>query len=333
MEKRLTLEQNLCSARIFLNTFGLILEDISEVNSLSELKIFDGEMNEVGKLYFKDDEIIMEANYNNSLLKANYKLSKMSGFVDLESGGALFGDWSSNINFSINSDLNLDGEFLTNASMDSEFGPKCSIHTTLNFKALDDTNVTLNMLRDGSTFNLEINKENYNEIIDVKPWDFIRHDIKIGKYDNNKYAYPYRKYAGIFVNSTDNENLHVFLKEEEYDNLLYYQDEYVPKEGKSNSIEAYTQKGLLMQKLDSSMFERIEHLRKILLIGDISLLDNLISVCLGSYPEEEINALLGTKIEKMNYQNGADNLTNAYFGIANDKTFLPGGTTKILSKK
>ena len=37
VEKYLTLEQNTCAARIFLNTFGLTLEDVSNINEFSKI--------------------------------------------------------------------------------------------------------------------------------------------------------------------------------------------------------------------------------------------------------------------------------------------------------
>lgn len=36
-EKYLTLEQNTCAAKIFLNTFGFILEDAQEINKFSKI--------------------------------------------------------------------------------------------------------------------------------------------------------------------------------------------------------------------------------------------------------------------------------------------------------
>lgn len=41
MEKRLTLDQNLCAARVFLNIMGLTLEENTSLNQLSKLNIFD----------------------------------------------------------------------------------------------------------------------------------------------------------------------------------------------------------------------------------------------------------------------------------------------------
>ena len=88
-----------------------------------------------------------------------------------------------------------------------------------------------------------------------------------------------------------------------------------------------------MQDLDPDMFKKIKKLREILLIGDISLLDNLISVCYDSYTDEELCALLGVNRQKMNYQNGADSLVNSYFEIGSSNCFFPLETQKRLLKK
>ena len=102
MEKNLTHEQNICAARIFLNTFGLTLENVSNVNEFSKIKIFDKTMNEIGELHFDKGKVIMSANYNNSVLEADFDIAKMSGFIDPECKNApfaLFGQWFSKIEF------------------------------------------------------------------------------------------------------------------------------------------------------------------------------------------------------------------------------------------
>lgn len=324
VEKYLTLEQNTCAARIFLNTFGLTLENVSDVNEFSKIKIFDKALNEVGKLHFDNGKVIMSANYNNSVLDANFDIAKMSGFVDIECSHALFGQWSSKIAFQVqkSNNINLSGEFLIRCSADTEFGVSCLCFPLINCEAPGKGNVILKILRDGSTFSLEfVSRENY-EVIDVRPGDwlngFLLHDIKKGKYDEEKRAYRYRRYAGIFNGAERGENkdkLHVFLSEEEYHNQLAFRNEFLPKDGDDNSKEALLQKGRLMQDLDPDMFEKIKKLREVLLIGDVSLLDNLVSVCYDSYTDEELNTLLGIGRQRMNYQNGADSLVNSYYGI------------------
>lgn len=341
-EKYLTLEQNTCAARIFLNTFGFTLENVDDVNELSKIKIFDKAMNEVGELHFDNGRVIMSASYNNSMLEASFDIAKMWGFVDRECGNALFGQWSSKIAFQVqkSNNVKLSGEFLIGSSADSEFGLSCLCHPLINCEIPERGNIILKILRDGSTFSLEIVAgENY-EVIDVRPWDwlngFLLHDIKKGQYDEEKHAYPYRRYAGIFNGAERGENkdkLHVFLNEEEYRIQLAFRNEFPPKVGDDNSKETLLQKGRLMQDLDPDMFERIKKLREVLSIGDVSLLDNLISVCYDSYTDEELSALLGLNRKRMNYQNGADNLVKSYYGIGISNCFFPLEAQKRLLKK
>ena len=87
-----------------------------------------------------------------------------------------------------------------------------------------------------------------------------------------------------------------------------------------------------MKDLDPDMFEKIKNLKPLLSIGDVSLLDNLITVCYDSYSDEEIEALLGIRRNKMNYQDGADGLKESYFGIGQDSQFLSVEQQKKLLK-
>ncbi len=337
-EKYLTLEQNTCAARIFLNTFGLTLENGSDINQFSKMKIFDKSMNEVGELHFGNGKVIMSANYNNSVLDANFNIAKISGFVDIEGDNALFGQWSSKISFQVQKQDNvkLSGEFLIGSSANSEFGVSCPCCPLINCEVPEKGNVILKILRDGSMFSLEIvSRENY-EVIDVRPWDwlngFLRHDIRKGKYNEEKQAYPYRRYAGIF-NGSEKGKLHVFLNEEEYHNHLAFRNEFPPKAGDDNSKEILLQKGRLMQDLDPDMFEKIKKLREVLSIGDVSLLDNLVSVCYDSYTDEELSTLLGVSRQRMNYQNGATSLVHSYYEIGINNCFFPLESQKGLLKK
>ncbi len=339
VEKNLTLEQNICAARIFLNIFGLYLEDTSDINESSSIKIFDNSMIEVGKLCFNNDKVIMSTNYNDDILKANFDLTKMRGFVDWECRNALFGQWSSRINFQVQkqNNIKLSGEFLIQSSIDSEFGISCLCHPLIKCETTNKGEVELKILRDGRTFGLNINLEKYNETIDVMPWDdlngFIKHVISKGEYNAKKNQHEYQKYMGIFGTGIgDEDKLHVFLTETNRDKIISFRDEWPLKNGADNSKSLVIQKGMLMQDLDPEMFEKIKALRELLSFGDISLLDNIISVCYDSYTDEEISALLGINRQKMNYQNGADNLVNSYFEIGKNNIFFIKNTQKLLKK-
>lgn len=336
-EKYLTLEQNVCAARIFLNTFSFILEDVSELNEFSKIKIYDKSMNDVGQLYFNNGKVMMTAKYSKSTLTASYDIAKIFGFVDMECGNALFGQWSSKIDFQIkNSDDNINGEFLVVNTADSQFGISCRCHPLIIFNIPGKGDITLKMLRDGYVFYFGFNTEIYNETIEYRPCDYIRHDIKKGEYNQAKYQYPYRKYVGVFNAAEvgeDKDKLNMFLKEEQDGKILNYRRDLVKKTDKDNSRETTIQRGLLMQQLDSDMLEKVQILREILTIDGVSLLDNLISVCYDSYTDEELSALLGVKRKCMIYQDGAENLTDSYFGIGKESKFLSLEQQKRLLKK
>ncbi len=88
-----------------------------------------------------------------------------------------------------------------------------------------------------------------------------------------------------------------------------------------------------MRQLDPAMFRKIEKLRQVLFIDDISLLDNLISVCYDNYTDEELSSILGVKRQPMNYQDGSNSLINSYFGIDKNSYFFPPEVQKKLLKK
>lgn len=354
-EKYLSLMQNICAGRIFLNTFGFILENVNDVNEFSILKIYDKNMNEVGKLYFNNGKVIINTKYEDCILDANYDISKMYGFIDEESntfklvigsfmkpGVKAFIEWKTSIDFKITSNDNTySGNFFINNSMDTEFGIDCTCHVLMNCEIPEIKEMTLKVMEDGEVFGVNMRYDDIKEKIAIMPSDwlngFIRHDIKKGEWNNEISSYPYRMYAGIFNGAEVGENkdkLHVFLKENKNENTITYHNEMIPKISvEENSVESIIQKGLLMKKLDPKMFDKIKLLKELLLIGDISILDNLFSVCYDSYSDEELEALLGIKRNKMIYQNGADNLIESYFGIGTESQFLSIEQQKKLLKK
>lgn len=341
VEEYLKLEQNTCAARIFLNTFGLTLETTNHVISeFSKIKIFDKNI-EVGYLYFKNGKVIMQAHYNDSTLEASFGIAKISGFIDNESQNVLFGQWNSKINFQVQKQnhVTLSGEFLIKNSVDYEFGNTCSCHPSITCKIPEGT-IVLEMLRNGNKLYLESTCGNYKETMNITPHalvdGFMKHNITYGKYDEEAHCYKYRRYCGIFNGPEFGEykdKLHVFLKEEKNKIRLHNHNEWVPRIGADNSKELLIQKGRLMQKLDPDMFQKIKQLRNILFIGDVSLFDNLISVCYDIYTNEEITALFGIERKPMNYQNGAKDLVTSYYEIGEHSHFLPIEVQKILLKK
>ena len=285
-EKYLTLAQNTCAARIFLNAFGLTLENATNIDEFSRIKIFYKDMNVVGELHFDNGKVMIAANYNNSLLEASYDIAKLSSFIDIECGNALFGEWFSNIEFKYENrnNIKLSGEFLFECSMDSQNGIRCICHPLIDCDVPNNGKIILIILRDGKTFGVNISSGNYKETIDIMPldnWDgFIKHVISNNTYDPKSYTFEYRKYMGVFQAGKGNEDkLRVLLSEKVWDKRISFRNEFHPKIGDDDSEELLIQKGMLMYDLDPDMFEKIKSLRETLSIGEVSLLDNLFSIC------------------------------------------------------
>ena len=327
MNKKLNLRQSICSAKIFLNIFGLILEDAEELDVSSKLKIFDSANNPVGSLSFDNSNVHISAEYSDTILEASYEIPEMTILCDHEDNDTLFAIWYSNIIFLLkNNNINVSGEFYISNFVDEEFEYKnnCRCQPLVRINSQNNSEFTLKILRDGKILGLEISSDDYNERIDITPFsnssEFIVHDIKKGKYDSEKHSYPYRFYSGIFnAGKTHEKELLVYLEETGYKNYIDYIRTY--EEKTSDDENDVIQKGLLMQKLDDDMFKKIKMLQEILRIGNISLFDNLVSVCYDSYSDEEIEALLAIRRKPFQYQDGSYDITSSYYDINKTNPF------------
>lgn len=314
----LNYEQGLCAVRIFLNSLGLIVDEIDRFDEKSTINIFDNNMNKVGSIYLDNGKILISAYYNHFVLNASYTLPAISSFKDYECVNmeyALYGNWENTIKYKIDcNEFRLDGNFFIDSSIDTEYGLSCSCHHLIFCKLLNKI-ITIKILEDGLIFGVEIKDDNIDEKIQINPFDdlngFFIHTIQ--NIDS------YKKYSGIFLDTNDEENkdkLHLFLKESKGSKIINYRSTYISKIiNDDNNEQAIIQKGMLMQKLDSSMYEVIKMVRNILKINNIYFLDNLISISYDDYTDNEIEALLGIKRGVKLYQDEEKDLISAYFGI------------------
>ena len=314
-ETTMSYENSLRDAKIFLNTFGFILEE----NTNEILNIYDKNNNIVGKLNKIDNRINISVEYNGLLLEADYYIPKIISFVDFEDDNQLYGQWSSEIFFILKKDnIKMNGEFLISSSLDSEFGHRCVCHPIIRCILDGQVEIDVEILRNGNTFGLNFKTFNTKESIQIKPYDdmngYIIHDILYGTYDFTRSSYPYRKYSGVFPSSSNEPNkLHAFLHENKYNECIDFKEKKVDKIKPDTCSESIIQKGNLMKELDPKMYKEIKTLLQLFRLEDILLLDNLISVCYDSYTDEEIYALLGIKRKPFVFQNGQTKLKNAYF--------------------
>ena len=346
-QKDLSYEQNIRSAIIFLNTFGLILEEQDYLDENSKLKIINDNFNEVGELYFENGYVKINTKTNFGDMTAQYENSKYSGFADRESAsgrfpsGPRFAEWCAKINYEIKKDEQnrFKGNIILTSSIDDEFGINCLFHPEISYYYNDEEIMKIYFQAHGKTFCSEVTSSDIKETIDMQPADvfgeYIKHIITKGKWDNERHGYEYQKYFGITRKSSVERNV---LKQLIYEDKYLYENvqllKYVNKVNNEDSNkESVIQKGLLMQEIDPDMSLQIKKIEKFFTSGNVNLINNFINISMQSWSDEEIEALLGIKREPMKYQNGADNLYDAYFGIGKDNKFLPESAQKKLMPK
>lgn len=344
MKKSMTYKQNIRGAMIFLNTFGLFLEELENLTEDSVINIYDENGQKVGNVSFRDDDVVINAITNFGKLEASYNCAEMSGFIDYENNSIgelsisnsdkifsfidlvnsnpMFIEWCNDISYSIKIDdsRRITGQFLISCSVDSEYGIKCTCHPTLEYWENDKRSIVIGLQNNGNNFKAQIFNKDDSETICVSPYadfgEYILHRVIKGTYDSKKYGYPYRKMSGVTVKSHSERNiLKVLSIEEEYDNLISHKSSECAKvcEDDQNE-EAIIQRGMIMQEIDSTMYDSIKKLRTFFTFNEVPFLDNLICVSLQNFSSKEINALFGIEEIEMNFQNNTNNLCDAYYG-------------------
>ena len=338
MEKQyLTLKQNLCSAKIFLNLFGLFLEVPDEINEFAKLKIFNQTNNEVGMVYFENGVVKIECVTSLGNLNANYDIATIGGFEDLEFGGA-FVSWSHTIQFQVDGKQNFNGDIQIGVSMDTHFGNSCRVHSKIKYIDEKNNEVVLKFMDDGKPFSYEAKKDNFREVLEIDPWSdfesYMYHIIRDGEYDSSIHGFPNESVKFVWHNGINDKNhLRVVSHLVEDSQTIEYDDQLYESVGKNDTVESTIQKGLLMQKIDVNFSKKIIEIINLFKKDNVSFLTNLIDVSFNKVNEEERKALFGVDIEKITYHNGADNLLEAYFGRKENNLFLPKEVyTKVLKK-
>ena len=181
-----------------------------------------------------------------------------------------------------------------------------------------DSEVSILMWRDGKVFELNIEQGNTSETIQIGSYcvtdGLNAHNIKIGKYDETIFGYPYEYASGVYFYGGNQEIVFKILKDGEYlrssnSEVMHYLYDSVPAAGDMNSNETIIQRGLLFQQLDPTAFRKIHELREKLLVGDTRVLDNLFGACFSSYPDELFKASFSFERPRMIFQDGTDTLS------------------------
>lgn len=324
MRRELDYNVSIRAAIIFLNTFGLTLEEKYILNDGDNINIYDNEKNVVGSVILNGSVIKMKAKSNYGILNASYETGSMIGFIDLESKcekPPKYVEWSNNISYKIYNDKNLlmKGNFSIRISADEEFGVKCSVHPSFIYFPNDGGMLEAKFQTDGKVFYLEYKKDDLSEKIELTPYcdTYFLHQITKGKFEH---SWPYIRFYSLRNGAVSGlndafETLFVESINGKVTNKEFKTEKKIAEEyDVSKSQELLNQKAFLTQGIGSEAFNRIQNIIKFFIVNDNSLIDNFLSVSLNSYSDSQIKGFLGIERKRFMFQNGTDNLEEAYFG-------------------
>lgn len=332
MKKQLSYEQNIRAAIVFLNMFGVLVEERENIFLGNTLKVTSSEGLELGNVNIEEDRISITTRTDLGFLSAKYQLITASGSRDIESVGApVFAQWNTDIDYTImkNDIESFHGKFMVDCFADEKFEISCLCRHTLDYLVGGNKAMSLKFQLNGETFGVVFFDGNLQENIKLMPFDslngFIIHDIKKGDYGND--GFPYRKYSGIFSAGDElGHQFKAFTITSEYRDVqdfkqVYYDKNGCTKKSCGDDRETIVQMGTAMQALDPDMYAKIDYIKKLLTAGKTSLLDSFISVSLESFNDAEIQALFGITRNPLEYDDATKQLKHLYFGVKNQFKF------------
>ena len=334
--ERLTKEQGLSIARVFLNTFGLVLENPGKIDSFTRLKIYDKKQNEVGELHFEGFSVLMSARYQDSQLNAKYEIAHARGIE----GKTVICGWKEFVSYQIQKDDStaMQGDIEYRISADYFNG--VHILACPNISCVFPNHDIVELSMNHKNF-LQMYKDSkdYHEHIMIHPLTlgdvYCCHSIRVGEFDPDDFCFPYEKSAGVFkVDKTeeDQNRIRLFLSEEQNNIEINNVSRTEVKEADDKTINGIIQKGFLMDQIDPGMKDCIHSLLQELTFGDISLLDQFVSTCYDYAGDGEIYSLTGIMRKPITYQNGYKTLRDAYFHHNDQCLFFTAEQEKLFFK-
>ena len=313
-------------AHIVLNAFDLILEDSEE----NELEIYDKKNNIVGKLDVETFKIKMNANFNNNVLSATLTTFRLPTTI-VEGPGVLrrrppTTDYCFSFNLTKSDQANISGRFNI-ITYGNPANLRCAC--TLQLHYVDSNGKKIQITSDGSV-PLQVNcKDNdSNEVLRIAVGNYtekgIFHRVDTGKYPK---GHNYRSCKALeLTENTKDIKIKLLNKErkEEDGNVASYTYIKELKEAKKYEKsyiakdEELIQKGELAHEYDPTISTCLKKLSELLQIGDVSLFNNIISMCFDIYSDKVFETLTGFEREKF-YHDNSQSLVEAYFGVPKDE--------------
>ena len=299
---QLKYDESISSVRIFLNALGYSLGD-----EFNWDKIRNKDMKDVGRICLDGDKLIIkikdkyicltgECNIRKSL---DYNIHKIKYEIKIKK--------TSKVN-------NIRGNLLLTAK--DSLNKKCTCSASMVCTSPSMGNIDIKIAGDGNLLEIIFNSPDYSEKISITVYrnGSIKHGITRKQFNDKSNKIDYRLFSGVFNSqqfSVNVDKLHIILLETLGDKIIQQKENYVDKASDPSGL--LMQKGSLMRRLDHTMFDRIQQTRGLLSIGNTGILDNLLNICCEDLSNEELQMLFGINKNTSIYQDGANNLSEAYF--------------------
>jgi len=324
MREELELKYNIPNVKLFLNIFGLELEEKPEYEKGGDpLLVFMNDV-EAGNVRFDEDGILIDAIsiYGKVKAKSNYAeallLTDVESFQTIHTLG-LYANWNNTFKFSIDlyNGTHFDGNTCFAVKIDNEFGNMVSCHSTLDYQD-GEKNYNITLQDNGFPFRFIEKRGSYMEGICYNifsTWgsgSYFDHTIR-DKFTNGEESYDYDR--TFFIGKAhDSEKNNIAVSYTEFNDKRiqhsYQEFRRVSKDDEDsreviNRIEA-------MNYLDPSMRAKINKVIYEFSIGGHSFLETILLYSFTNYSYEEVDALFGLDKKEID-------LEQTYFGDQNAK--------------
>lgn len=327
MDFKLNKKSNIRAGIVFANIFNLQAEITDIINE--DYFGFNLTQNgaKVGTITSKDGKVRIEAKTEDFVLKANYVMPKINGLSSYIDAPANHFNWSTNVKFNLATKrkFNIKGTVGIHSIKDNYYGDKCSctVTTEISHPNPNFGTIQLNLNTDLNNLYLSHITET---VIDRAIFQFwcqrLTHEV-LSDFDENK-NWHMRKWNSVTINDPINSarKLHTQSSLDKDLKDIYCYDEEKNVVSERGSMEESILLGTEMQKSDPDLYKKINQIKNYLKLGKFSLLDSFVNASFNNQDYEATEPVLGYVAEPVKWQNGANNLENAYFGnyyIKDDK--------------
>ena len=305
MDFKLNKKSNIRAGIVFANMFNLQAKITDIINE--DYFAFDLTQNgsKVGTITSKEEKVKIEAKTADFELKASYKMPK-----SYKSSSLTF--HTTKIKYQLtelkNYGLTLKGEVDVSGTTDLYNGNKCScsVITEISHPHPSFGTIQLNLSSDISDLYFSHITPNIIETASMNySYQKIEHEI-FGDLEENGH-WHIKKYNLARINNSDVKLLIVSQLQNDKKSIYHYNEEK-PINKNFDTIDNSTILSEEMQRNDPELYKKLNQLKSYLKINDFSLLDSLVNATSGKKLDTQI---LGYKPEPVNWQNGANNLSDA----------------------